>query len=60
VPGVVIGQPASTERQEPLTNRKASNRGSEDCGTRAPRFPSLATGPVECGANLMEDDRIDD
>lgn len=60
MPGVVIGQPASTERQQLLTNRKASNRGSEDYGTRAPRFPSFAAGSVECGANLMEDDRIDD
>src|SRR5690349_19897371 len=39
--------------------REESNRGSEDCGTRAPRFHSHSPGSVVCGANLMEDDRID-
>ena len=42
VPEVVIGQPASTERQEQLS-RPGSNRGSEDCGTRAP-FPVTLPG----------------
>lgn len=59
MPAVVIGQPpASTERQK---QRTAAQVIAEVRTTGyALRVSQLLLTPVECGANLMEDDRIDD
>jgi len=60
VPEVVIGQPASTEGQEQLNASQEVIAEVRTAGYALRVFPVAFLVSVECGANLMEDDRIDD